>query len=140
VDPLEWRGGARIHCCQTRETESVFDLVMAAVVLMVLLASMYGRSLHQEIDSSGPMLVRVPRTGKDGRSFSFIKFRTVYAGDPPPDVAWCQRLDAAYFHFNDPRTTRIGRFLRASNFDALPMLWNVVRGDLPIFDFLRQAV
>ena len=77
------------------------------------------------LTSKGPIFYRQERMGLDGKSFTIVKFRSM-TDDAERDTGpvWTQR--------NDPRVTAFGRFLRRSNIDELPQLWNVLRGDMSI--------
>jgi exopolysaccharide biosynthesis polyprenyl glycosylphosphotransferase len=77
------------------------------------------------LSSPGPVLFRQPRVGRDGGVFQMLKFRTMR-----PDA---ERDSGPVFATqNDPRRTRIGRWLRATSIDELPQLWNVLRGDMSL--------
>ena len=92
-----------------------------------------------KLDSPGPAFYGQMRPGAGGKYFCMWKFRTMHAdaellltellqGDPDLQTEWQanQKLN------NDPRITRIGRFLRASSLDELPQLWNVLRGEMSL--------
>ena len=75
------------------------------------------------LDSSGPALFRQERIGRRGRKFVCLKFRTMqYA----PDAGFAQATR------EDPRITRVGRFLRKTNLDELPQFINVLRGEMAV--------
>jgi lipopolysaccharide/colanic/teichoic acid biosynthesis glycosyltransferase len=76
------------------------------------------------IDSDGPVLFRQERVGKSGRRFWMYKFRTMQAAAAPYDYS---PLSA-----DDPRITRLGRFLRRTSLDELPQLLNVVQGSMSL--------
>ena len=110
-----------------------FDLVVGLVFLLLMLPVMALVALAVRVDSDGPALFRQRRTGAYGRAFSMLKFRTM--------VTDAEELKATYAHLNvlpppdfkipdDPRITRVGRFLRRTSLDELPQLWNIVRGDM----------
>lgn len=76
-------------------------------------------------DSSGPVFFRQERCGEDGKSFTLIKFRTMRKDAESPGAAvWAVE--------NDPRRTRVGAFLRRTNLDELPQLWNVLKGEMSL--------
>jgi Undecaprenyl-phosphate galactose phosphotransferase WbaP len=96
-------------------------------------------SLLVWIESRGPVFYRDQRMGRDGSLFSCVKFRTMI----PNSEALLQRLleennemKEEYLKYhklrNDPRVTRIGRFLRKTSLDELPQLWNVLRGEMSL--------
>jgi lipopolysaccharide/colanic/teichoic acid biosynthesis glycosyltransferase len=92
-----------------------------------------------KLDSPGPAVFRQWRVGRDGRLFRFAKFRTLYvdaAARWPELYAYRYGPDElAALHFktkNDPRVTRVGRWLRTSTLDELPNFWNVLTGDVAL--------
>lgn len=75
--------------------------------------------------SKGPILFRQERMGLDGKSFTIVKFRSMYDdAERETGPVWATA--------DDPRVTPLGRFLRKANLDELPQLWNVLRGDMSI--------
>jgi exopolysaccharide biosynthesis polyprenyl glycosylphosphotransferase len=75
--------------------------------------------------SPGPVFYTQERMGLDGRAFQVFKFRSMYEGaEDETGPIWARD--------NDPRCTPIGRWLRRFDFDELPQLWNVLRGDMSI--------
>ena len=97
---------------------------------MLLLAALAVR-----LDSPGPAFFRQVRVGRDGRAFRCLKLRTmhVHAEARLGDLAGRNEGDGLLFKIKeDPRITRVGRFLRRSSIDELPQLWNVVRGDMSL--------
>jgi exopolysaccharide production protein ExoY len=110
-------------------TVAVLAVILAAPLLLLI-------ALLVRLDSPGPALFRQTRVGAGGRRFRILKFRTmvkdaeeILAGDPELR----QRYEANNFKLaiaDDPRVTRVGRFLRQMSLDELPQLWNVLRGDM----------
>ena len=79
-------------------------------------------ALAIKLDSRGPVLYRGARVGRGGQSFEMLKFRSmVTASNGPSSTAQ-----------DDPRITRVGRFLRRTSLDELPQLWNVLKGDMSL--------
>jgi lipopolysaccharide/colanic/teichoic acid biosynthesis glycosyltransferase len=76
-----------------------------------------------KIDDGGPVFFRQERVGRDGRTFVALKFRSMR-----PDAE--DGVGAVQAAREDPRVTRIGRFMRATAMDELPQLWNILRGDM----------
>jgi exopolysaccharide biosynthesis polyprenyl glycosylphosphotransferase len=108
----------------TRWVKRAFDLVgatlglIAAAPLLPLIAFAVSRT-------PGPVIYRQTRVGAGGRRFRILKFRTMVDGaERPGEAVWAQ--DA------DPRTTRVGAFLRRTHLDELPQLVNVIRGEMSI--------
>jgi exopolysaccharide biosynthesis polyprenyl glycosylphosphotransferase len=85
--------------------------------------------------SSGPVLFRQIRSGRNGRQFTLYKFRTMYeeAESHLAELLEHNEMKGPVFKMeNDPRITRIGRYLRKFSLDELPQLWNVLIGDMSI--------
>ena len=87
------------------------------------------------LTESGPVLFRQERVGEQGQRFTMLKLRTmVHGAEAKLDkVLFANPLLGPAFKIpNDPRVTRVGRFLRRWSIDELPQLWNVLRGEMSI--------
>ena len=73
-------------------------------------------------ESAGPVFYKQEREGKDGEIFNIIKFRTMVVDAEKQGVLWAQE--------NDPRITKIGKFLRKTRIDEIPQLWNILKGHM----------
>lgn len=103
----------------------LFDLLICAIALVLLLPVWLVIALAIKCDSKGPVLFSQERRTKDGRIFRMYKFRSM--------VVEAEGMGAGLFNYkDDPRVTRVGRFLRNTSLDELPQLWNVVKGDLSL--------
>ncbi len=102
-----------------------FDLVVAAVLLVLLSPLMLLIAALVKLTSPGPILFSQKRVGLHGRPFVLHKFRTMR-------VQSQESSDATWTTPEDNRCTTLGRFLRKSNLDELPQLWNVFRGDMSL--------
>lgn len=100
------------------------DLVAATSGLIVLSPLLALIALAIKLDLPGPVLFLQHRHGFNQEPFRIFKFRTMTTNDDGPVVPQATA--------NDPRVTRVGRFLRRWNLDELPQLWNVVRGNMSI--------
>lgn len=107
-------------------------LVVAAPMLVVL-------AILIRLDSPGPALFRQERVTRGGRTFRFYKFRTMYSDARVRfpelydyDFSDADFAESFYKLADDPRNTRVGRWLRRTTLDELPNLFNVVRGDLSL--------
>jgi Undecaprenyl-phosphate glucose phosphotransferase len=100
------------------------DVVGASVGILLLSPLMLITALLIKLDSSGPILFTQLRDGFNGRSFRIFKFRTMTVLE---DGAYVQQASR-----DDPRFTRLGRWLRRSNIDELPQLLNVLRGEMSL--------
>jgi Undecaprenyl-phosphate glucose phosphotransferase len=102
----------------------VFDLVAAALALIVLTPVLLLVAAVVWLDSPGPVFFVQRRYGFNQQPFRIIKFRTMRTLDDGPVIAQATR--------DDPRLTRIGRFLRRWNIDEIPQLFNVLTGDMSL--------
>jgi lipopolysaccharide/colanic/teichoic acid biosynthesis glycosyltransferase len=99
-----------------------FDIVTAFTTLALLTPLMIVVAMFIKLDSEGPILFRQQRIGRGFRPFWIYKFRTMRKG-PIAD-------ESQVTVGNDPRITRVGRFLRKTKIDELPQLINILRGDM----------
>jgi len=99
-----------------------FDLVVSSLGLVLLSPLMVIAALLVKLDSSGPIFFRQERMGKGFRPFFIYKFRTM--------VQDGSRTGSPITSGDDPRITRVGRFLRRTKIDELPQLINVLKGDM----------
>lgn len=95
------------------------DIAVSATVLLLVLPIVSVVALAILAILGRPVLFQQDRSGRNGRTFRIMKFRTMI----PP--AFADQPD-------DERITRLGRFLRATSLDELPQLWNILRGDMSI--------
>ena len=106
----------------------VLDVVLAGSALIVLSPLLACLATAVRATSPGPALFRQQRLGRGGRVFTLCKFRTMSCG-----AADLRNSDgSAYSAADDPRVTRLGRFLRTSSLDELPQLFNVFLGDMSL--------
>ncbi|HZS41120.1 MAG TPA: exopolysaccharide biosynthesis polyprenyl glycosylphosphotransferase [Polyangia bacterium] len=97
----------------------------AAVVLSVLaLPILVIAAILIKLDSRGPLFYTQERVGAQGRNFQMLKFRTMQVGAETKGAVWAQR--------NDPRVTRVGKWLRRFRVDELPQIINVLKGEMNI--------
>jgi exopolysaccharide biosynthesis polyprenyl glycosylphosphotransferase len=92
-------------------------------------------ALAIRLDSPGAIFFHQPRVGADGRLFEIYKFRSMREGAEGEvgDLSEWNEADGPLFKIrDDPRLTRVGRFLRRTSLDELPQLWNVLRGEMSI--------
>jgi exopolysaccharide biosynthesis polyprenyl glycosylphosphotransferase len=112
-----------------------FDL-MITVPTVVLLAPIWPLvALAIRLDSPGPILFRQIRVGRHGKTFTFYKFRSMCA-DAEAELEKLRALNEAsgplFKIKDDPRQTRVGRFIRRTSLDELPQFFNVLRGDMSL--------
>lgn len=111
------------------------DVAVSAVLLLLLSPLLLGVALWILLDDGRPVFFRQRRAGKDGDSFTMVKFRTMVtdAEQRLPELVDIASLDQPAFKIpDDPRVTRSGRRLRRTSIDELPQLWNVLRGDMSL--------
>ena len=111
------------------------DLGGSAAGMFVLSPILLFVALLVKITSPGPALYAQKRLGRNGRPFTFYKFRTMVNGaDAMKNGLMAQNeMDGPVFKIkDDPRVTRIGKFLRRYSIDELPQLWNVFTGDMSL--------
>jgi len=109
------------------------DAVGSLVGLVLLSPLFLVVALLIKADSRGPVFFRQQRVGKGGSSFDFYKFRSMVqnAEEMKKRLLHLNEVDGPAFKISDdPRVTRLGRFLRRTSIDELPQLWNVLRGDM----------
>lgn len=116
-------------------TKRLLDIAGSVVGLAVLALPMGVIGLLIWLDSPGPALFRQTHIGLHGRPFSMLKFRTIVADAEARLLELGEHDEIAGYAFkltNDPRTTRVGGFLRKTSLDELPQLWNVLRGEMSL--------
>jgi exopolysaccharide biosynthesis polyprenyl glycosylphosphotransferase len=111
----------------------ILDVVLSSLALLVLSPLITVLAAMVKLDSPGPVFYSSDRIGKKGRVFRCIKFRTmvVDAERRRAEILHMNERDGVLFKVqNDPRITRVGRFLRKYSLDELPQFLNVLRGDM----------
>jgi exopolysaccharide biosynthesis polyprenyl glycosylphosphotransferase len=112
-----------------------FDVLVSSLGLLFTAPLFPLIALAIRLDSRGPIFFSQTRAGLDGRPFQMHKFRTMVADAEQrlPDVVRLEDLrDPVFKLSDDPRVTRVGRFLRRLSLDELPQLWNVLTGEMSI--------
>ena len=113
----------------------LLDLTLAGLAAVALSPLLLLVVLAIRLDSPGSALYRQTRVGKDGVPFSVLKFRSMHTDAEERRAALLAQSDRAGICFksrNDPRVTRVGRFLRRSSLDELPQIFNVLRGEMSL--------
>jgi exopolysaccharide biosynthesis polyprenyl glycosylphosphotransferase len=112
-----------------------FDLVVSSIALILLSPVLLAVAIAIKLDDGNAILFRQSRVGRDGRTFGVLKFRSMMV-DAESKLAELgagnERQGPLFKMENDPRVTRVGRFLRDSSLDELPQLWNVLRGQMSL--------
>ena len=114
----------------------LFDIIFSVVTLSVLIVPMSVLALIIVIDSPGASpIYSQERVGKNGKRFKFYKFRSMIpdADKMIDELMDKNEMDGPAFKIkDDPRITRVGKFIRSSSIDELPQLWNVLIGDMSL--------
>ena len=116
-------------------TKAAIDRVGAALLLVPLSPVLLAAALCVRLSGPGPVIYRQARVGQHGKTFQFLKFRTMVDGADrhAADLAADNESDGLLFKLRlDPRVTRVGHWMRRLSVDELPQLWNVVRGDMSL--------
>lgn len=113
-----------------------FDIIVSFIALTVLFIPLLILALIIYIDSPGASpIFSQERIGKNGKPFRFYKFRSMVpnADKQLSSLLDKNEMDGPVFKIkNDPRITRVGRFIRRSSIDEIPQLWNVLKGDMSL--------
>jgi len=99
-----------------------FDLIFGLILGLTTLPLYPFVALAVKLDSVGPIFYRQKRVGQDNKIFNIAKFRSMVQNAEKNGAQWAVK--------NDPRTTRIGSFLRKTRLDELPQFWNVIKGEM----------
>ena len=109
------------HCAIAKRT---VDIVGSSLLLALFAPILFLIAVLIRLDSPGPALFVQKRVGRNGKLFDIFKFRSMHADVP--------KYDRSPTRSNDPRITRVGRFLRQSSLDELPQLLNVFLGNMSL--------
>jgi len=119
--------------------KSTFDITVSIIMLPVLLPLIFILGLLIKLDSPGPIFFTHQRIGKNGKVIKVYKFRTMYIDAEKRLKEILQKDEEArkewetYYKLkNDPRVTKIGKFLRKTSLDELPQIFNVLKGEMSL--------
>jgi exopolysaccharide biosynthesis polyprenyl glycosylphosphotransferase len=113
----------------------LLDVVVSLAALAALAPVFLAVAVAIKLDSPGPVFFKQTRVGKWGRLFGVFKFRSMYvdAEKRKQELMKRNEADGPIFKIrNDPRVTRVGRFIRKTSVDELPQLINVLRGEMSL--------
>lgn len=105
-------------------TKRLFDIAASLAALLLLSPLLLGTALAVALESGFPVLFRQTRVGLGGQTFGMLKFRSM--------VKNAASIGPYFTSANDPRITRVGRFIRRTSLDELPQLINVLAGDMSL--------
>nr|WP_255549598.1 exopolysaccharide biosynthesis polyprenyl glycosylphosphotransferase [Corynebacterium sp. TAE3-ERU12] len=114
----------------------IFDIVVAVLLVILLSPLLIITALAVKLGDGGPVFYRAPRLGKHGELFRMWKFRSMCVdADQKADALIKKHGDGSVLLFkmeNDPRVTRVGKFIRRYSIDELPQLFNVIGGTMSL--------
>ena len=111
------------------------DIIGSALGIVLLSPVFLVISTAIKVSSPGPIFFKQKRVGKNGRMFTFYKFRSMYqdAEERRKDLEKLNEMSGPVFKIkNDPRITEVGKFIRKWSLDEMPQFWNVLRGDMSL--------
>ena len=119
-----------------RYIKRIIDVVLASIALVVLSPIFLIIALAIKLESKGPVFFKHTRIGKDGKIIKLYKFRSMVTNAEELIKAFTpeqmKEYKENYKLTNDPRITKVGKFLRKTSLDELPQLLNIIKGDLTI--------
>lgn len=113
----------------------IMDIVLSTIGLILCIPLFIVVAIAIKLDSPGPVIFKQERVGKDGKKFVMYKFRTmvVNAEDLLDKLIDKNEATGPVFKIReDPRITKVGKWLRRTSIDELPQLWNVLKGDMSL--------
>lgn len=129
---LEWKTPAGPFYLKFKR---LLDIFLSTLFLIITAPFMLIIALAVKLDSPGPILFRQERSGLKGRQFTMYKFRSMVsnAEEIKRELMELNEVDGPMFKIiQDPRITRMGKFLRDTNLDELPQLFNILKGDMSL--------
>ena len=113
----------------------IIDIIISTVLLIILLPIFICIILLVKVTSKGPLIYKWHVIGKDGKPFTGYKFRTmiINADRLKTSLLKSNEMTGPVFKMkNDPRITKVGKFLRKYSLDELPQLWSVLKGEMSL--------
>ncbi len=122
-----------------RRLKKILDLVLSTLLVLCVLPLMVLIAVAIKLSSPGPVLFSQERLGQGKRRFRILKFRTMHVGAESNfdellarDLKLRREYQTYHKLRDDPRVTRLGRFLRMWSLDELPQFWNIICGDMSL--------
>ncbi len=100
------------------------DIILCLIGLVIALPIMVIVGIAIKLESKGPIIYKQERVGLEGRTFTIYKLRSMYIDAEKNGAQWACK--------DDPRVTKVGRFIRKTRIDELPQLINILKGDMSI--------
>lgn len=121
-------------------TKRIIDILLGTLLLIVFFPICLLVSLLIVLDSEGPVFADTPeRVGRDNKRFKMFKFRSMIKNahqilrqDPKLKALYEEYKKSSYKLYNDPRVTKVGKFIRKFSLDEVPQFINVLKGDMSI--------
>jgi len=108
-----------------KKLKRLFDIIIALLILIVTLPVCIISAIAIKFDSKGPLFFRQERCGLNGKSFTIVKFRSMFSdAEKLSGPVWSKK--------NDPRITRVGKFIRRVRIDEIPQMYNVLKGEMSL--------
>ncbi|MCR5153643.1 MAG: undecaprenyl-phosphate glucose phosphotransferase, partial [Lachnospiraceae bacterium] len=108
-----------------RFVKRTFDIILSFIALVIAAIPMGIVALMIKLSSKGPVIYRQVRVGRHNKEFEMLKFRSMEVQTPDDEKK-------EWTTYNDPRVTKIGKFIRKTSIDELPQLFNVLKGDMSL--------
>jgi lipopolysaccharide/colanic/teichoic acid biosynthesis glycosyltransferase len=122
-----------LHPSVTNRTKRLLDILGALVGLIITAAVAIPVAIAMQLDNRGPLLYSQTRCGLNGCTFRIWKFRSMVVGaEQQQHLVKNEAQGQIFKNANDPRITRVGRFLRRTSLDELPQFWNVLSGEMSL--------
>lgn len=126
---------ATVHNPTLLSTKRLVDIIGAIVGIIISTPIILVTAIPLLIESPGPLIFKQQRVGKNGRIFNIYKLRSMYvdAEERKKELMEKNKMDGLMFKMdNDPRITKVGKFIRKTSIDELPQFWNVLKGDMSL--------
>ncbi len=130
-----WAEGRRRESRLYLFAKRTFDIVVSLVALILTMPIWIVVAIAIRLESRGPVIYRQLRSGRNNAPFTMYKFRSMHAGADQykDELTALNEMDGPVFKIReDPRVTRVGRFIRRWSLDELPQLLNVLKGEMTI--------
>lgn len=125
--------GSKVHPSVTSKLKRCIDIVGALVGLIITGLVAIPVAIATQLDNPGPIFYSQIRCGYRGKPFRIWKFRSMVTNaDKLKHLVFNEAKGGIFKNRNDPRVTRVGRFLRKTSLDELPQFWNVLKGDMSL--------
>lgn len=126
---------AAVHDSGLLVIKRIVDIIGAIVGILISTPIILVTAIPLLIESPGPLIFKQQRVGKNGRLFNIYKLRSMYvdAEKRKKELMEKNKMDGLMFKMDDdPRITKVGKFIRKTSIDELPQFWNVLKGDMSL--------